>query len=282
MKLREMIAEAEARLLAGPHPVGAKMDAVFLAQEVLGQNRAWILTHYDSEINEKENDRYFAWIARRQAGEPVQYLLGKAEFYGREFVVRPGVLIPRPETEHLVEKALELANDFAAPKIVDIGTGSGAIAVTVALELPQAAITAVDLSPEALEIAQENAENLGAKINFKNGDLLEDIEESFDLVLSNPPYIPESDRASLAVEVREHEPAMALFAGDDGLEVYRRLIPQAWARLVAGGWLLMEIGWGQAGSIRTLLEAAGFGNVIFIKDLAGIDRVACAQRVSNC
>ena len=196
--------------------------------------------------------------------------------------MRPGVLIPRPETEHLVEKALALAKGFASPRILDIGTGSGAIAVTMACELPAAQVVAVDLSPAALEIAKQNAARLQAQITFREGDLLDGIEDRFDLVLSNPPYIPDGDRAGLAVEVREHEPEMALFAGADGLEIYRRLIPQAWQRLQPGGWLVMEIGWAQAEAIRALLTAAGFVQVSFVADLAGIERVASAQTVANC
>ncbi len=158
------------------------------------------------------------------------------------------MLIPRPETEHLVEKVLELAANSAEPRIVDVGTGSGIIAVALAHKLPAATITATDLSSSTLAIAQENAERNGVsgRIRFLEGDLLAPVaEEQFEIVVSNPPYVPLSDRASLAVEVRDYEPALALFAGDDGLEVYRRLIPAAFAALTPGGFIALEIGYGQ-------------------------------------
>jgi release factor glutamine methyltransferase len=189
------------------------------------------------------------------------------------------VLIPRPETEHLVEKAIALAARYAAPRIVDVGTGSGAIAVTLAHELPRATVTAIDLSAPALAIAQENARRNEVDVRFLRGDLLAPVAEAgFDIVVSNPPYVASGDRTTLAVEVREYEPALALFAGDDGLDVYRRLIPAAFRALTPGGVLGLEIGYGQAAAIEALLADAGFTEIEFTPDLQGIARVACGLR----
>ncbi len=215
------------------------------------------------------------------SGEPIQYITGEAEFYGLPFRVTPEVLIPRPETEHLVEKVIELAANYPEPRIVDIGTGSGIIAVTVAHHLPHALIAATDLSSSALAIARENAKRNGVagRIRFLEGDLLAPVSEGqFEIVVSNPPYVPEADRGSLAVEVRDYEPALALFAGEDGLEVFRRLIPAAFAALTPGGFLVLEIGYGQEAAIRALLVDAGFEGIEFYSDLQGIARVACGQR----
>ncbi len=189
-------------------------------------------------------------------------------------------LIPRPETEHLVEKALELAARFDRPRIVDVGTGSGAIAVALAHSLPAAVVTAIDVSAAALAVARRNAQRNGAeeRIRFVEGDLLAPLNgECSDLVVSNPPYVPEVDRSSLSVEVREYEPGLALFAGDDGLDVYRRLIPAAHTLLAPGGWIALEIGFGQEQAVRALLAASGFAEIAFSPDLQGIPRVACAS-----
>ena len=191
------------------------------------------------------------------------------------------MLIPRPETEHLVERAIELAAAFDHPRIVDVGTGSGAIAVALALKLPAAQLTAIACSTPALAVARANAERNGVaeRIRFLEGDLLAPIaRETFDIVVSNPPYVPESDRASLSVEVRGYEPAQALFAGSDGLAIYRRLIPDAFAALVCGGFVVLEIGYGQQEEIRALLASATFEETGFTADLQGIPRVTSARR----
>ena len=191
----------------------------------------------------------------------------------------PDVLIPRPETEHLVEAALERIPLDQPIEIADVGTGSGAIAVALAVARPQARITAIDISPAALEVAKKNAvaHGVGDGVRFSESDLLEAVgEETFDMIVSNPPYIAEVDRETLAAEVRDFEPAGALFAGPSGLEIYERLIPQAAERLRNGGWLLLEIGAGQELSLRQLL--LGWNNVGFVDDLQGIARVAVAQR----
>jgi release factor glutamine methyltransferase len=269
-----------ARLWFGPHPDRARQDAKTLLLHVLGENKAWLFAHSDEELSGDKAARYTALIERRLKGEPIQYITGEQEFYGLPFRVTPAVLIPRPETEHLVEKALELAAGFEWPRIVDVGVGSGAIAVALACRLHEARITAVDISSAALEVARENAERNGAseRIDFRKSDLLTAVaSERFEMVVSNPPYVASSDRDSLSVEVRDHEPALALFAGEDGLDVYRRLIPAAFAVLEAGGFLVMEIGYGQSSAVAALLAQAGFERIEFVLDLQGIARVACGQ-----
>jgi release factor glutamine methyltransferase len=279
--LRNLVLDGATRLSLGPHPGRACQDAEALLLELLRQNKAWLLAHGDEELAPSEAARYTELIDRRYRGEPIQYITGEAEFYGLPFCVAPDVLIPRPETEHLVEKVHELAANFSEPRIVDVGTGSGNIAVSLAHKLPAADIMAIDLSSSALAIAKNNAERNGVshRIRFLEGDLLEPVaEERFEIVVSNPPYVPASDRGSLAVEVRDYEPALALFAGDDGLEVYRRLIPSAYAALAPGGYVALEIGYGQEAAIRALLASSGFGQIEFVPDLKGILRVACARR----
>jgi release factor glutamine methyltransferase len=280
-KIRALLAEAGHSLAGGPHPERARPDAETLLLHVLGKNKAWLMTHADEQLASDQATRYGELLERRYRGEPIQYITGEAEFYGLPFRVTPDVLIPRPETEHLVEKVLELAAHFEQPRIVDVGAGSGAIAVALAHHLPQAHITATDLSAPALDLARQNAERNGVtgRLRFLLGDMLAPVaEEQFEIVVSNPPYVPASDCDTLSVEVREYEPALALFAGDDGLDVYRRLIPATFAALVPGGFVALEIGFGQSPAVRTLLAASGFGQIEFVPDLKGIPRVACAQR----
>ncbi len=322
--------QGAARLARGPHPGRARRDAETLLLHLLGTGKAWLLAHAEAPLPGEPARRYAELLERRLRGEPIQYITGEAEFYGLPFRVTPDVLIPRPETEHLVEKAIAMARSFAAPRIVDVGTGSGAIAVTLAHALTQTAarqgdskgdsrdpskkgtgfspyilqteferalapeesltgfssatpakITAIDLSAPALALAGENAARNGvaAQIRFLAGDLLAPVAgEAFELVVSNPPYVPAADRATLAVEVREYEPALALFAGEDGLEVYRRLIPVSFDALAPGGFLALEIGCGQQQAVAALLARSGFEAVEFLPDLQGIPRVACARR----
>lgn len=278
---RSVIASGTKGLTTGPHPERARQDAETLLLGVLEKNRAWLLAHMDEDLDHDVVIRYMVRLALRDKGEPIQYIAGQCEFYGLPIKVSPGVLIPRPETEHLVDRALLLSARFQAPRIVDVGTGSGIIAVALAHKLPAANLTAIDLSSSAIAIAKENAERNGVagRIRFHEGDLLAPVaEERFEIVVSNPPYVPEADHASLAVEVRSYEPALALFAGDDGLEVYRRLIPAAFAALTPGGYVVLEIGYDQDEAIRALLAASGFGQIEFVSDLQGIPRVACAQK----
>lgn len=281
MSLKSWIDQAEARLGGGPHPERAKRDAETLLLDMIGRDRAYLMTHPEATLNAEGAVRYYALVERRLHGEPIQYILGECEFFGLPFTVNRDVLIPRPETEHLVEKTLEFVAPLRAPRIVDIGTGSGAIAIALAHQLPAAQIVATDRSAAALEVARKNAARNGVadRIRFVEGDLLDPLAGAeFDAVVSNPPYVAEADRDTLAVEVREHEPAAALFAGRNGLDVYKRLIPAAHAVLAEGGFLALEIGCGQAESIRALLSSAGFTHIEFTRDLQGIDRVASARR----
>ncbi len=281
MTLGEWLKEGEARLSAGPHPDRARRDAEALLLHIVRRNRASLLAHGNEELDAAPAARYVTLLERRMTGEPIQYIFGQAEFYGLPFRVTRDVLIPRPETEHLVEKVLELAARFNQPRIVDVGTGSGAIAVALARKLPGALLTAIDLSAAALAIARENAELNGVadRIRFLHGDLFAPVaQEQFDIVVSNPPYVADTDRNSLSVEVRDYEPMQALFAGNDGLHVYCRLIPAAHAMLVSGGSVALEIGYSQAAAVRALLAESGFDRIEFVADLQGIPRVACAVR----
>lgn len=297
-KIRALIAEGEHVLAEGPHPEKARRDAETLLLHVLREilqdlktawlkqhgitqniNGAWLIANGNLSILPRFSEKFKSLIKRRVAGEPIQYITGETEFYGLPFRVTPDVLIPRPETEHLLEKVIELAARFEQPRIVDVGTGSGAIAVALAQKLPHAQIAATEISSRALAIARENAKRNGVDLRFLSGDLLAPVVgERFEIVVSNPPYVPETDRAMLSVEVREYEPALALFAGDDGLDVYRRLIPAAYGALVPSGYLVLEIGYGQSPAVTELLARAGFEQSKFVPDLQGIPRVACARR----
>jgi release factor glutamine methyltransferase len=242
------------------------------------------MAHSEEEPSGEQATHYMKLLERRYNGEPIQYIVGGTEFYGLPFRVTPDVLIPRPETEHLVEQVIALAARYQAPRIVDVGTGSGAIAIALAHHLPNAAITATDISSAALTTARQNAELNGVsdRIRFLEGDLLGPVtDEQFDIIVSNPPYVPLADRGPLAVEVRDHEPALALFAGDDGLDIYRRLIPAAFAALVPGGLVVLEIGCGQSAAIASLLAESGFDQIEFAPDLQNIPRVASARRPAS-
>jgi release factor glutamine methyltransferase len=275
------LAEGNQRLSTGPHSDRARMDSELLLMHVLGRNKAWLLAHGEDDVSENTFINFIDFIECRYRGEPIQHITGECEFFGLPLKVTPDVLVPRPETEHLVEKVIELAQRFGSPRIVDIGTGSGAIAVALARKLPGDAITATDLSESALNVARQNAalNGVSERVRFLQGDLLAPLAgERFQIIASNPPYVPDSDRALIAVEVREFEPALALFAGEDGLDIYRRLIPAAHAALVPGGFLVLEIGFTQAEAIERLLAAHGFNGIEFTPDLQGIPRVASAQR----
>ena len=249
-----------------------RLTAEVLLMRATGHDRAWLYAHGADELIEVWWIHYGRYLHQRIQGQPTQYITGHQEFYGRDFRVTSDVLIPRPETEHLIEAALAKAN--AVQTIVDIGTGSGAIAVTLALET-KARVVASDISLAALGSAQQNAQTLGAGVDFVACDLGAAFADgSFDVVVSNPPYVAERDLASLQPEVRDHEPALALFGGDDGLDIYRRLIPDAARLLRPGGWLMMELG--DADAVRKL--CASWSGVEIANDLAGIPRVIVAQR----
>jgi release factor glutamine methyltransferase len=280
MTLNDWVRHGEAQLAEGPHPDRARRDAETLLLHHIGKNRAWLLAHGEEEFAGCRAVSYAGLLKRRVRGEPIQYITGETEFYGLPFRVTRDVLIPRPETEHLVEKVIAFCGGLERPRIVDVGTGSGAIAVALAHALPQAQVTATDLSAGALAIARENAERngVGERMVFAQGDLLEPVQGGlFDVVASNPPYVPEEERASLDVEVRDYEPEQALFAGLGGVDVYRRLIPQAADALKPGGCIVMEIGFGQQRAIETLLAAGGYEEIEFVPDLQSIARVAVAR-----
>ena len=284
--IRAILAEAEALLASGPHPERARRDAealvlLALRSDSRARNRAWLVTHLDEIPGSDAAAALREFAKRRFAGEPIQYIVGETEFYGLDFEVNRDVLIPRPETEHLAEKSIALANGFARPNILDVGTGSGAIAITLAHELPAAEIVATDIASSALAVARRNAARHGVaeRIKFVEADLLGPLAtREFDLIVSNPPYVPQADSDSLSVEVREFEPALALFAGADGLAIYRRLIPETFCALIPGGFLILEIGYGQRAAIEKLLSWSGFKDIGFTADLQGIPRVASACR----
>lgn len=282
LSLANFVTAGAVRLSSGPHRDRMRRDAESLLLHVLGKNSAWLLAHADETLSEEDEAQYTALIERRFRGEPMQYITGECEFYGLPFRVTPDVLIPRPETEHLVEKVLDYASRLQQPRIVDVGTGSGAIAVALAHKLPSATVTAIDLSLGALEVARLNSQRLGFadRIRFLHGDLLAPVaEERFEFIVSNPPYVPNTERALISVEVREHEPAVALFGGEDGLAIFRRLIPSAYAALVQGGFLMFEFGFSQMSDVESLLKSAGFQNIEITHDLQGIPRVASAQKI---
>ena len=245
----------------------------------LGVDRAYLFAHPERELTPEESARYDAAVAERARGVPAQYITGHQEFWGLDFIVSPAVLIPRPETEHLIEAVLPLARGINSPRMVDVGTGSGCIAITLASELPGALIEATDESTAALEIARANAARLGIaeRMAFREADLLGEVPpESYDFVVSNPPYVGESEEDEVQLEVRKFEPRSAVFAGHGGLEVIERLVPQAWTALKPGGWLLMEISGTIANGVRQLLSE--WAQIEITPDLQGISRVAKARR----
>lgn len=248
-------------------------EASLLLAEASGQSRAWLIAHDTDPLLDEVADRFEAWVARRAAGEPVAYILGWREFYGRRFAVGPAVLIPRPETELLVEEGLAAIKDVPQPRILDLGTGSGCIAISLALARPDAQVWAVDFSIDALEIARANAAALGAQIEFVHSDWATDLSaRDFDLIVSNPPYIAPDD-AHLAQGDLRFEPRTALAAADAGLADLRQIVDVAGGLLKSGGMLLCEHGWDQAGMVREVLVGKGFCPVQF-RDLAGIVRVS--------
>jgi release factor glutamine methyltransferase len=280
MTLREAVTRAAAALASQPElRVDANRDAELLLLHVLNTDRTVLIKDAGRAMTPVEQRAYEMAVARRIQHEPVQYITGEQEFYGLAMKVSPAVLIPRPETEHLVEAALARVSRREPVRIADVGTGSGAIAIALAANLPLAQVTALDLSREALIVAQENARRHGVagRVRLVESDLLRAAGEvRFDAVVSNPPYVAEAERATLARQVRDHEPAQALFAGAEGLDVYRRLIPQAARALRCGGLLAMEIGFGQSEAVAALL--GDWNEVEFVADLRGIARVAITTK----
>jgi len=266
-----------------------RMNAEILLMFTLGCDRAYLYAHAERELTSAEQTRYSEAIAQRARGMPAQYITGHQEFWGMDFIVSPAVLIPRPETEHVVETVLSKAADGGrasspgfSPRIVDVGTGSGCIAVALAKELPYAELHATDISPAALEIARANAARyqLDRRIHFHHSDLLAGLaRNSFDYVVSNPPYVGDSEEDQVQLEVRKFEPRNAVFSGPTGLEVIERLIPLAQAALQPDGWLVIEISGTIAAGIERLLR--GWNQVVITKDLQGIARVASARRSAH-
>jgi release factor glutamine methyltransferase len=315
--VRSALAESIA-LLEREHVPSAALAAELLLMNTLECDRSWLYAHPEVELDADKREQYFSLVARRASGVPTQYLTGHQEFWGLEFEVTPAVLIPRPETEHVIEVALErlgVGLDVNSPhrkeafRIADIGTGSGCIAIALAHELPRAQITATDISAAALEVASRNAARHGvtSRIDFVECNLADFLLHgspfatsqgkritdhpspplrasglrSFDLIASNPPYIGRREAATLPREVREHEPDVALFGGETGTEIYAPLIAQAAALLKPGGTIVLELGHNSAEHVTRLLAAPEWTNVATSSDLAGIPRVAFAQRTSS-
>src|SRR5579862_443 len=276
MQVREALKHGVERLTASR--VGSpRMNAEVLLMFTLACDRAYLFAHPERDLTRDEQLRYEEALADRAAGKPSQYITGHQEFWGMDFIVSPAVLVPRPETEHVIEVTLPLAREVQRPRIVDVGTGSGCIAVALAKELPDAEIHATDISEAALEIARANAARLGfdQRVRFHGADLLDGFRpKSMDFVVSNPPYV--GDREEVDREVFEHEPRNAVFAGSTGAEVFERLVPQAREVLKVGGWLVLEIGYSVYTAVRELLRNWNVVNVT--NDLQGIARVVAAQK----
>lgn len=255
------------RLLEEAAVSAPRLTAEVLLAHATQHDRVWLIAHSTDELIELWWIHYGRYLHQRIAGTPTQFITGKQEFYGREFRVTPDVLIPRPETEHLIEAAVS----HPAQTILDVGTGSGVIAITLALET-KAHVSATDISPAALQVAKSNAARLGASVSFVECDLIPKAAK-FDLIISNPPYVALTEH--LPPEVRDHEPALALYAGEDGLAIYRRLIPAAARALNTGGSLILEIGSTQAEAVRAMLSA--WTDVRILNDLAGLPRVVTAR-----
>ena len=255
-----------------------RLDAQLIVCSVLGVSRSWVLAHDRDPLPTEHLPRLLDWLRRRAAGEPFAYLQGEKEFFGLTLRVTPDTLIPRPDTETLVQWALELLPATEPREVVDLGTGSGAIALALQQQRPLARVSAVDVSADALAVAQTNAERLKLAVHFIQSHWLQSVEGTFDLIVSNPPYIRTDDPHLAALR---HEPLQALASGPDGLDDIRTIIEQAPARLKRGSWLLLEHGYDQAASVRNLFTRAGWKNVQSRQDLAGIERCTGAQYAST-
>ena len=272
--LRTALARAQQRGLA-------RIDAQMLLLHALGRDahaRAWLIAHDDEALAPATQAAFDTLCARRARGEPIAYLIGHKAFYGLDLQVDARVLDPRDDTETLVDWALALLAPLAAPQVLDLGTGSGAIALALQSQRPDAQVLAIDASADALAVARANATRLQLAVRFAQGDWLDGVSETFDLIVSNPPYLADSDPHLPALA---HEPLSALASGTDGLDAIRAIVAQARARLVPGGWLLLEHGWEQAGAVQALLTAAGFVQVQGRADLAGHTRASGGQSIGN-
>ena len=265
----------------------AKLSAEYLLAHVLREKRLQMYLRFDQPVQEEELTEFRALVRRRLNHEPVQYIVGSTEFYGLEFAVTPAVLIPRPDTEHLIDAILDfrksgkIADDL---RVLDIGTGSGAIAVALAVQLPGIRVTATDISADALTLAQENAarHSLTERIGFVSHDIFDGnmagADAPFDIVASNPPYIPQTEVEALQPEIRNFEPLIAATDGGDGLRFYRRIAERIDELLAPGGLLALEVGAGQAESVREILEQAGLRDIAVREDYSGIERVVTAWK----
>lgn len=250
----------------------ARLEAEWLLSVATGLDRVGLYVNYEKPLTDAELAGYREMVSRRARREPLQYILGTQDFCGLDFEVAPGVLIPRHDTEVLVEEAIRRAP--AAASVLDIGVGSGCIAIALAKALPAATVWGVDRSPDALALARRNAQRHGVSVTLVEGSLFEPCSDRrFDLIVSNPPYIPTADLAGLQPEVRDYEPVAALDGGPDGLDLYRLVIPTAPEHLNPGGWLMVEIGIGQAPDVKQLFEAAGFTDLFTARDPQEIERV---------
>ncbi len=259
-----------------------RLEAEVLLAHLLGIDRMGLYLNFETPLSEGERAAYREMIQRRTAGEPIAYIMGYKEFWSMRFAVSPECLIPRPETEHLVEETVRIGKELKPPlRALEIGHGCGAVAIALATELEKAQIVATDISPGARSLAQENAEahGVGGRIQFVLGDLYPPGEEPFSLICSNPPYIPTAEALQLAPEVRDYEPLTALDGGDDGLRFFREIAQGAPAFLTEGGWLLLEMGKGQDPQVAAILQEQGFSHIDLIPDYAGITRVIKAQWV---
>jgi release factor glutamine methyltransferase len=266
---------------AGRGIASPRLDAELLVAKALGMDRVGLYLDLNRPLVDQERSAIRPLVARRREREPVAYILGHRDFYGRRFDVSPAVLIPRPDTETLVEHALECIPNDTACRVLDVGTGSGALAVTIAAERPLSFVTATDISDAALEVASRNAERLevNSRIRFERADLLSGAEQ-YDVIVSNPPYITQSEMATLQTEVREHEPAIALEAGEDGLDVVRALLAAAEPATARGAQMLIEIGAGQAASVVSFAaEHTAWQSVAVYPDLSRIERVVHLRRI---
>ena len=287
MFLREALQSAVARLTT-EHVPSPRLNAETLLMFTLNCDRAHLYAHPERELTSEDQSRYDEALTQRSRGVPAQYITGHQEFWGLDLIVSPAVLIPRPETEHVIETILPLARPMKAPRIVDVGTGSGAIALALAKEIPHAEIHATDNAPAALEIAEANAARLQLefrsnrhllerRIFFHDTDLLNGLEDrAFDFVVSNPPYVGLSEEDEVQLEVRKFEPRSAVFAGSTGLEVIEKLVPAAKRVLRPKGLLILEISGSIVEGVRTLLQQ--WTDVTISNDLQGIPRVACARK----
>jgi len=266
------------KALAGARKMVSPAEARLLLRHTLACSAAWLEAHHDDLLADPLVESYAMLVGRRAAGEPVAYLLGVREFYGRDFEVSPAVLIPRPETELLVDLAAANLRSVPAPRILDLGTGSGCVAVTLALEIPHAEVIATDISEDALAIAEGNAARHGARVLLAQSDWFSDLaEECFDLIVSNPPYIASAD-VHLSTGDLRFEPRLALASGRDGLTAIRRICGEAMEHLRPGGTLLLEHGYDQAAAVAALLDTQGFAGVLQYRDMAGIVRVSGGRR----